>query len=216
MGRVRASLSVSADGYMAGPGQSVEDPLGVGGRALHEWAFRTRAFRGLHDLDGGDAGTVDDRVAAEHLVGVGATVMGRHMFGGEVPWGDDPWRGWWGDDPPYHHPVYVLTRHARPPLAMRGGTTFHFVTDGPEAALAMAREAAGPDRDVSVGGGARTARWYLAAGLVDVLDLHVAPVLLGDGARLLGGLPDLAAGYRVDRVLGGEGVMHVRYVRTAG
>jgi dihydrofolate reductase len=215
MGRVRMSLSVSADGYLAGPGQSVEHPLGAGGEALHAWTVRTRAWRSLHGADGGDAGTVDDRVAAEHLVGVGATVMGRRMFGGEVPWGDDPWRGWWGDEPPFGHPVFVLTRHARPPLAA-GRTTFHFVTDGPEAALAMARTAAGEGRDVSVAGGAATARRYLAAGHVDVMDLHVVPVLLGGGSRLLGDQPDLPARYRRDRVLHGDGVMHVRRLRRDG
>ena len=177
-------ISISLDGYVAGPDQTLDAPLGRGGEQLHEWAFATRAFRRIHDMEDGESGA-DDEIAAEFVERSGATVMGRHMFsGGAGPWEDDPNAyGWWGDDPPFHHAVFVLTHHEREPLEMEGGTTFTFVTDGIESALEQARAAAG-GRDVLIAGGARAAQQYLAAGLIDEIQLHVAPVLLGSGARL--------------------------------
>ena len=177
------NFAISLDGYGAGPDQSEEHPLGVGGDRLHEWAYGTRAFRQAHGMEGGDEGPDDDVVALGEA-GIGATIMGRNMFGPvRGPWGDEQWTGWWGDEPPFHHPVFVLTNHARPPLTMQGGTTFHFVTDGIEAALERAVEAAG-GQDVRLGGGAATIRQYLAAGLVDELHVAVVPILLGGGERL--------------------------------
>jgi dihydrofolate reductase len=161
MQKLRAhSLAISLDGYMAGPSQGLDHPLGVGGERLHDWAFATRTFRKVHGMDGGDEG-VDDEWASRGDVGIGATIMGRNMFGPiRGPWGDDEWRGWWGEDPPFHHPVFVLTHHARDPLAMEGGTTFHFVTDGIETALERATEAAG-GLHVRLGGGAATIGEFL-------------------------------------------------------
>jgi len=211
MREVRMQLTMSLDGYVAGPDQSLEHPLGVGGERLHEWFVRTRAFREAHGGTGGETGP-DDDAARESLEGIGATVMGRNMFGPvRGPWDGSAWRGWWGDEPPFRGPVFVLTHHARDPLPMAGGTTFHFVTDGIEAALERARDAAG-DRDVAIGGGAATARQYLRAGLVDRLDLHVVPLLLGRGEPLFTdgtGQERLA----VERVAGSEVVTHYRYRR---
>jgi dihydrofolate reductase len=180
-------LSISLDGYVAGPNQSLEDPLGVGGRQLHEWAFAAEAWRESHGLGGGEKG-LDSEVVAESIENVGATVMGRKMYsGGEGPWENDPnARGWWGDEPPFHHPVFVLTHHEREPLEMEGGTTFTYVTDGIESALEQALAAA-EGRDVRVGGGAQAAQQYLRAGLLDRLHLHLVPVLLGAGERLFDG-----------------------------
>lgn len=187
--------SVSLDGYGAGPAQSLEQPLGVGGMALHDWAFATRTFRRMFGQDGGSTG-VDDDFAVRGFEGIGAWILGRNMFGPiRGPWPDDTWQGWWGDEPPYHVPVFVLTHHARPSIEMKGGTVFHFVTDGMEAALARARQAAG-GRDVRLGGGAATIRQYLQAGLVDELHVAIAPVLLGAGESLLAGLDLPALGYR--------------------
>ena len=211
MGQLFASLSVSLDGYVAGPDQSLEDPLGRGGEQLHEWAFATRAFRRIHDMEDGESGA-DDEIAAEFVERSGATVMGRHMFsGGAGPWEDDPKAyGWWGDEPPFHHPVFVLTHHEREPLEMQGGTTFTFVTDGIESALEQARDAAG-GRDVSVGGGAEAVQQYLRAGLLDRLELHLVPVLLGPGgARLLDGLEP--GSLKTTRVVESPtGVVHLSY-----
>ncbi len=188
-------FSVSLDGYGAGPAQSLEHPLGVGGMALHEWAFATRTFRRMFGQDGGSTG-VDDDFAVRGFEGIGAWILGRNMFGPtRGPWPDDTWQGWWGDEPPYHVPVFVLTRHARPSIEMKGGTVFHFVTEGMDAALARAREAA-EGRDVRLGGGAATIRQYLQAGLVDELHLAIAPALLGAGESLLAGLDLPALGYR--------------------
>ncbi len=175
MARLRLKLSLSLDGFVAGPGQSVRDPLGIGGMRLHEWAFPLAAWRALHGLEGGEV-NASSRVVEESVAGVGATLMGRNMFGGHPgPWdGRQPWNGWWGDDPPFHHPVFVVTHHARAPLHLQGGTTFTFVTDGIEAALAQARRAAA-GRDVSLAGGASIARQYLGAGLVDETELHLVP-----------------------------------------
>jgi len=188
-------FSLSLDGYGAGPNQDRDNPLGVGGTALHEWAFATRTFRRMFSADGGSTGT-DDEFAARGFANIGAWILGRNMFGPvRGPWPDETWKGWWGDDPPYHVPVFVLTHHPRASLAMRGGTTFHFVTDGIHAALARAITAAG-DRDVRVGGRVATIRQYLRAGLIDEMHLAISPVLLGSGEPLLAGinLPEL--GYR--------------------
>ena len=187
MSKVRAIISISLDGYVAGPNQSEENPLGEGGERLHEWVFETKSWRESHGEEGGELGPSNEAVEQMHD-NVGAFVMGRNMFGPiRGDWGDESWKGWWGDDPPYHAPVYVLTHHARAPVEMEGGTTFHFVTDGIESALEQAREAAG-DQDVLVPGGASAIRQYLAAGLLDELELHLNPVLLGGGERLLEGL----------------------------
>src|SRR5439155_12742873 len=187
MTALRLNMTMSLDGYVAGPNQSVANPLGEGGHELHNWAFATRAFRQMHGMEGGTAGP-DDAIVAEMFENIGATIMGRHMFGGGTgPWGDNPWRGWWGDNPPYHTPVFVLTHHARAPLEMDGGTTFHFVTDGVDAALEQALDAAG-GQDVRLGGGAATVRECLDRQLVDDLHLAVVPVLLGSGERPFGSL----------------------------
>ena len=195
MSRVTCRISVSLDGFVAGPEQSPEDPLGQGGERLHEWAFGT--------VDEADARVLDEAVR-----GVGAYVMGRKMFGGgEGPW-DETWTGWWGEDPPYHVPVFVLTHHPREPLEMRGGTTFTFVTDGIESALAQARAAAG-DEDVAIAGGASTVQQYLAAGVLDELHLHIVPIVLGAGERLLEGVGDPAL--EPVEVIASPAVTHVRY-----
>ncbi|MPZ62098.1 MAG: dihydrofolate reductase [Propionibacteriales bacterium] len=184
MGNFRFQIAVSLDGFVAGPDQSVENPLGVGGEALHDWVVELEAWRRSHGLEGGEV-NASTRVVEEREANVGATVVGRNMFGGGPgPWGDDPWRGWWGDDPPFHTPVFVITHHPREPLEMDGGTTFHFVTDGIESALERAREAA-DGKDVLLGGGANVIQQYLAAGLVDEFELNVVPVVLGGGERLL-------------------------------
>ena len=178
-------ISVSLDGYVAGPDPSLEHPLGIGGEQLHEWVLSLKAWREPHGLDGGEV-NVDSTLVEETVARAGATIMGRRMYsGGAGPWEDDANAdGWWGDDPPFHHPVFVLTHHEREPRTMQGGTTFTFVTDGIESALEQARAAAG-ERDVQVAGGAEAARQYLKAGLLDEIQLHVVPVLLGSGARLL-------------------------------
>ncbi|NYZ62191.1 dihydrofolate reductase family protein [Luteimonas deserti] len=217
MGEVRVdSFTISIDGFAAGPGQSLDDPLGAGGTALHEWFRPTRTFqrRVLGNQDG-ESG-VDDDFAARGFDGIGAWILGRHMFTpSRGAWPDDGWRGWWGDEPPYHCDVFVLSHHARAPLVMAGGTTFHFVTDGPEAALALARDAAG-GADVRIGGGAATIRQYLQAGLIDRLHLAVAPVLLGRGESLLAGFDLPALGYRVARSAPGARAMHVLIERVPG
>ena len=187
MAKLRFQISISLDGFIAGPNPSEEHPLGEGGMQLHEWALKLAAWRRPHGREGGET-NASSAVIEDALANVGATIMGRNMFGGGPgPWGEDPWDGWWGDDPPFHTPVFVLTHHEREPLEKEGGTTFTFVTDGIESALAQAREAAG-DRDVAIAGGAATVNQYLAAGLIDELRLHVAPVLLGAGERLLDGV----------------------------
>lgn len=187
MGKVRFDISVSLDGYIAGPNADLDNPLGIGGEQLHEWGFALRAFRERHGMEGGETGP-ENEIVEQWQGNVGATLMGRRMYsGGEGPWEDDPnARGWWGDEPPFHHPVFVLTHHSRDPLAMKG-TTFHFVTEGVESAVAQAREAAG-DKDLQIGGGANCAQQALLAGLVDEMTLHVAPILLGAGVRLFDGI----------------------------
>lgn len=204
---------MSLDGYVAGPHQSVEAPLGVGGMRLHEWAFPLAAFRRLHGLEGGEVNE-STAVIEESFAGVGATVMGRNMFGGHPgPWSAErPWNGWWGANPPFHHPVFVLTHHARAPLELQGGTTFFFVTDGIHAALERARQAAS-GRDVALGGGAGAARQYLAAGLVDEMQISLVPTLLGAGERLFEGLGDDLHGLALVRTLVAPKVVHLEFAR---
>ena len=182
MPKLRFEISVSLDGYVAGPNQSEQDPLGERGEELHEWVVKLAAWREAHGREGGEV-NASTRLMEEAQSGVGAVIMGRNMFGGGPgPWGDDPWRGWWGEEPPFHMPVFVLTHHEREPLTL-GETTFTFVTDGIESALEQARAAAGED-DVAIGGGADVAQQYLSAGLIDQMQLNVVPILLGAGARL--------------------------------
>ena len=189
------SFSISLDGYGAGPDQSLANPMGAGGMPLHQWAFKTQTLRKMFGQDGGST-EIDDGFAARGMANLGAWILGRNMFGPvRGPWPDETWKGWWGDNPPYHVPVFVLTNHERAPLAMEGGTTFHFVTEGIEAALVRAKEAAG-DKDVRLGGGAATIRQYLAAGLIDEMHLAISPVLLGRGEHLLSGIDLPARGYR--------------------
>jgi dihydrofolate reductase len=207
MSLVRCQISMSLDGFVAGPNQSIENPIGEGGLRLHEWVFATASWRAQQGLEGG-AHTIDSEVADEVVRNVGAYIMGRHMFGGgSGPW-DPMWRGWWGEDPPYHTPVFVLTHHKREPLAMQGGTTFTFVTDGIESAIEQARTAAG-GRDVSIAGGARTIQQYLAAGVLDELYLHIVPVILGAGERLLEGVGDPVL--QPLKVIHSPAVTHVEY-----
>jgi dihydrofolate reductase len=213
MTRLRVhNFSMSLDGYVAGPRQSLEHPLGEGGEALHQWVFPTRFFHEMRGEAGGETG-IDDDFARRLREGVGATIMGRNMFGPvRGPWGDSQWTGWWGDDPPYHHPVFVLTHHAHDPIEMAGGTTFHFVTGGILAAREQAISAAG-GADVVVGGGAATVAQYLRAGLVDELHLVVVPTLLGDGARLFERVDGGGVGYTCAELVGSTAVAHVRLVR---
>ncbi|MDM7916084.1 MAG: dihydrofolate reductase family protein [Candidatus Eisenbacteria bacterium] len=213
MSRLRFGITMSADGYVAGPRQSLQNPLGEGGEKLHEWVVGLRTFLAIHGKEGGATGP-DDEVVAESVQNIGATIMGRQMFGGgDGPWGSDPpWRGWWGDDPPFHHPVFVLTHHEREPLPMKGGTTFYFVTDGIRAALDMARKAA-KGRDVNLAGGADAAQQYLRAGLIDEMEIHVVPLMLGDGARLFENTEGRQAEYECVRVLGSPSVSHFKYRR---
>ncbi len=212
--KLRVNITISLDGYVAGPEQSLEDPLGKGGEALHTWMVVTRSFREQHGSGEGGTTGLDDERAAAWNENVGAGIMGRNMFGPvRGPWGDDEWRGWWGDNPPYHYPVFVLTHHARPPLEMEGGTTFHFVTDGIEAALERA-SAAAAGKDVVIGGGASTARQYLRAGLVDELEVHVSPVLLGGGERLFDDIGDGTAGLELVELVASPAVAHYRFARS--
>jgi len=194
MTRLRVhSFSISLDGYGAGPDQSLENPLGVGGMALHEWFFPTRTFKRMHGNGDGTTG-IDDDFAARGFSNIGAWILGRNMFGPvRGPWPDENWKGWWGDTPPYHTPVFVLTHHAREPVTMNGGTTFHFVTDGIHRALERASTAAN-GQDIRLGGGA-TIREYLRAGLVDEIHLAISPILLGSGENLFAGIDMLALGY---------------------
>jgi dihydrofolate reductase len=206
MSQVRSHISISLDGYVAGPNQSMEEPLGEGGEGLHEWVFGTESWRAQHGKEGGER-NADSEVVDEVARNVGAHIMGRRMFAGVAPW-DESWRGWWGEDPPFHTPVYVLTHNPRGPLEMEGGTTFHFVTDGIESALDRARGAAG-DKDVLIAGGATAIQQYLAAGLLDELYLHIVPVVLGGGARLLENVGDPTL-EPVD-VVASPAVTHVKY-----
>jgi dihydrofolate reductase len=208
---LRLDISISLDGFVAGPNQSEEDPLGEGGMQLHEWAFVLAAWREPHGQEGGEV-NASTKVVEESLQNLGATVMGRNMFGGEGPWGDQPWDGWWGDDPPFHMPVFIVTHHAREPVTKEGGTTFTFVTDGIESALDQARAAAGT-KDVLVAGGASVVQQYLEAGLLDELQLHLAPVLLGEGIRLFDRLAP--AELEATRVIASPAVTHLTF-RTGG
>ncbi len=204
---VRA-FTVSLDGFGAGPDQSRDSPLGIGGEDLHPWLRMTRTFRPMFGETGGETG-VDDDFAKASMEGIGAWILGRNMFGPvRGPWPDLQWKGWWGDNPPYHVPVFVLTNHAREPLVMDGGTTFHFVTEGIAEALALARAAAG-DRDVRLGGGAATIRQYLLAGQIDEMHLALSPVLLGRGEALFTGIDLPALGWRVTRHVTSERALHV-------
>jgi dihydrofolate reductase len=210
MSKLRLSITMSLDGYVAGPDQSLENPLGVRGMELHQWAFPLKVFRETHGGEGGEV-NASSAVVEDRQANIGATIMGRNMFGGGPgPWGDESWQGWWGDDPPYHHPVFVLTNHARDPLAMKGGTTFHFVTDGIESALARAKDAAGA-RDVWLAGGASVANQYLAAGLVDEIDVSIVPVVLGAGERLFAAVDGARPELEQIRAVEAPGVTHIKY-----
>ena len=214
MSKLKFSVTMSLDGYVAGPKQSLKEPLGVGGEALHDWAVELAAFREAHGKKGGavNASTV---IMQEMFENVGAVIMGRNMFGGGPgPWTSD-WKGWWGDDPPYHVPVFVLTHHQRNPLPMQGGTTFHFVTDGIESALSQARRSAA-GKDILIGGGAQTINEYLAAGLVDEINISIAPRFLGGGARLFDNLGDSLPRLEQIRVVDAPGVVHLRYRVSRG
>jgi dihydrofolate reductase len=210
MNRLKLNIAMSIDGFVAGPNQSLENPLGIGGEQLHNWLFPLKAFRESHGEEGGEV-NARTPFAKDILGGAGATVMGRNMFGGGPGSWDEAWTGWWGDDPPYHHPVFVLTHHPREPLEMQGGTPFHFVTDGIESALEQARTAAG-EKSVSLGGGASVAQQYLAAALLDELVVSIVPILLGGGARLFENLGD-AKLEQIESVAA-PGVTHIRYVRA--
>ncbi|MDR0215191.1 MAG: dihydrofolate reductase family protein [Comamonas sp.] len=210
-------FGISLDGYAAGPRQDLENPLGVGGAALMEWFFPTRVFQQMHgdgrSGQGGEIG-IDNQMAERSFDNMGAWILGRNMFGPvRGPWPDESWKGWWGDEPPYHVPTFVLTHHARPMLRMQGGTDFHFVTDGAMSALAQAKAAAG-GRDIRIGGGVATVRQFLQAGLVDELHLAVCPVLLGEGENLWQGLDMRALGYEVAEVIQGERATHVMVRRS--
>ena len=209
MSKVRAHISISLDGYVAGPNQTQEEPLGEGGEQLHEWMFTLKAWLEPHGESGGEE-DASNAVVLEANANVGAEIMGRGKYGPAArgPWGDDPWRGWWGEDPPFHKPVFVVTHHEREPLTL-SDTTFTFVTDGIESALAQAREAAG-DKDVFVGGGAAIINQYLAAGLLEEIELHVVPILLGGGERLFAGLGPEVRLEQV-RVVEAPGVAHLKY-----
>ena len=213
MSRLRLKISMSLDGFVAGPSQSVENPLGIGGMGLHEWAVPLTVWRAMHGQEGGEVNE-SSRVVEEGLANIGATVMGRNMFGGHPgPWNAaKPWNGWWGTNPPFHHPVFVLTHHARQPLPAEGGTTFTFVTDGIEAALEQARRAAS-GKDVSLAGGAKAAQQYLAAGLVDEMEIHLVPTLLGRGERLFEGVGDDLHGLELVRTVATPTVTHLKFAR---
>jgi len=209
MSKVRVNcFSVSIDGYGAGPSQDLENPMGIGGMALHKWAFPTLTFQKMFGNEGGSTG-IDNDFAVQGFENLGAWILGRNMFGPiRGPWLDDEWKGWWGDEPPYHVPVFVLTNYARPPLEMAGGTTFYFVTEGIEAALEQAKAAAN-GKDIRIGGGASTVRQYLSAGLIDVMHLAVSPVLLGAGESLYQGIDLPKLGYQVSEPVATSGATHV-------
>jgi dihydrofolate reductase len=210
MSKLRLSITMSLDGYAAGPDQSEENPLGVGGMQLHQWVFPLKEFREMHGEQGGEV-NASSAVVQERWENVGSTIMGRNMFGPvRGPWPDESWRGWWGEDPPYHHPVFVLTHHPREPLEMEGGTTFYFVSDGIESALAQAKDAAGAG-DVWLAGGASTVNQYLAARLVDEIDISIAPLILGGGERLFDGIELGTVSLKQVRAVDAPGVTHIKY-----
>src|SRR3954447_20884086 len=210
MSKLRSHISISLDGFVAGPNQSEENPLGEGGERLHDWVVSLAAWREAHEKEGGET-NASTGVVEEARANVGAAVMGRNMFGpiGGGPW-HDQWTGWWGQNPPYHYPVFVVTHHPRDPVEMEGGTTFHFVTDGIESALEQAKSAAG-DKDVMLWGGGEIVRQYLAARLLDELELHVVPVLLGDGSRLFPNRGDAEVQLEQVRAVAAPGVTHLKY-----
>lgn len=212
MSKLRLRISLSLDGFVAGPDQSLQEPLGIGGEQLHEWVFPLEAWRRAHGKEGGEVNESTPVLEAE-MANIGATIMGRNMFGGHPgPWDEkEPWMGWWGRKPPFGHPVFVLTHHAREPLQMEGGTTFTFVTDGIESALEQARRAAG-GKDVALSGGAKAAQQYLKAELVDEMQLHMAPILLGAGERLFENVHDLK-GLRLVEAAGAPNVVHLKFAR---
>jgi dihydrofolate reductase len=213
MSRLRLTISMSLDGFVAGPNQSVEHPLGMGGERLHEWVVPLAAWRKAHGMEGGEVNE-SAKVVEESTANIGATIMGRNMFGGH-PGGWDaskPWNGWWGDNPPFHHPVFVLTHHARSPLKMQGGTTFTFVTGGIQAALEQARKAA-DGKDISLAGGAKACAQYLKAGLVDEMEINLAPTLLGSGERLFDGAGDDLHGLKLVRTVATPAVVHLKFSR---
>jgi dihydrofolate reductase len=211
--KLRFKISMSLDGFVAGPDQSVENPLGIGGMRLHQWVVPLAVWRSMHGLEGGEVNE-STAVVEESLATIGATVMGRNMFGGHPgPWDPKrPWKGWWGPNPPFHHPVFVLTHHRREPLVLQGGTSFTFVTNGIEAALEQARRAAG-GMDVSLAGGANAARQYLGAGLVDEMEINLVPTLLGDGERLFEGVGDDLRGLELVRTVATPKVVHLKFAR---
>jgi dihydrofolate reductase len=213
MSRLRFRISVSLDGFVAGPNQSLQEPLGTGGERLHEWVIALQSWRQAHGREGGVVNE-STPVMERELANIGATIMGRNMFGGHPgPWNEArPWNGWWGDTPPFHHPVFVLTHHARPPLALEGGTTFTFVTDGIDTALEQARRAA-RGKDVALAGGASAGRQYLRAGLVDEMEIHLVPILLAAGERLFEGIESLGE-LRLVRTVTAPGVIHLKFARS--
>ena len=213
MSRLRFKISMSLDGFVAGPSQSLDNPLGIGGMRLHEWIIPLEVWRASHGLDGGEINP-STPVVEESTVNIGATVMGRNMFGGYPgPWNtENPWTGWWGDNPPFHHAVFVLTRYPRESFSLDGGTTFSFVTDGIASALDQARRAAG-GQDVSLAGGANVAQQYLKAGLVDEMEISLVPALLGSGERLFDGLDDDLHGLEVVRTVATPQVVHLKFAR---
>jgi dihydrofolate reductase len=211
--KLRLQISMSLDGFVAGPEQSLDHPLGRGGMALHDWVFGLRAWRASHGEEGGEVNE-SNSVVEESTANIGATVMGRNMFGGHPgPWDPaKPWNGWWGDDPPFHHPVFVLTTHPRKPLVLEAGNSFTFVTEGIEMALAQARRAAG-GKDVSLAGGAKAASQYLAAGLVDEMNIQLVPILLGSGARLFDGVGADLHGLQLVRTIPTPKVVHLKFAK---
>ena len=213
MSKLRLKITMSLDGYVAGPEQSVENPLGIGGLQLHKWAFELEFFCRMHGMEGG-AVNESTAVMEESIANIGATIMGRNMFGGHPGDWDaiNPWHGWWGSNPPYHHPVFVLTHHPREPLVCEGGTTFNFITTGIEDALAQARQAAN-GQDISLAGGAQAAQQYLAAGLVDEMEINLAPVLLGSGERLFDHIGDGTQGMELVRTIAAPNVTHYKFVK---
>ena len=212
MSRLRFRISLSLDGFVAGPSQSVDDPIGIGGMRLHEWVFPLRAWRAMQGLEGGEVNE-STQVVEESLVNIGATIMGRNMFGPiRGTWPDDAWKGWWGNNPPYHVPVFVLTHHPRKPIEMEGGTTFHFIDASPAEALAAARDAAG-GLDVRIGGGPAAVRQFLAAGLIDHMHIALVPILLGRGESLWDGLEGLEERFAIESVSSPSGISHLTFTR---
>ncbi len=210
MGKLKVGIAMSLDGFVAGLDQSEENPLGVGGPQLHSWVFPLKVFREMHGAQGGET-NASSAVFEERMANLGATIMGRNMFGPiRGDWGDESWRGWWDENPPYHHPVFVLTHFAREPLVMQGGTVFHFVTDGIESALAQAKDAA-QGKDIMLAGGASAINQYLAAGVVEEIEVSIAPVILGGGARLFEGIEPGTLKLEQVRAVAAPGVTHVTY-----